>query len=233
MLPDSIDLCEAKAQLELCKGTNTLHLGRVVSVPFDEKRDILWVPEAKSYHPNALTVRAKAGHDGEILMEETYYSIGGGFVQSQAEVDAGPRPVDVEVDGSEGKVKPFEFTCADDLLRICKEEGMSFSEIALHNEQMLYGKSKEEVYQGLDEIWQVMSSCIHNGLNSTEETLPGKLNVKRRAPKLRRQVRRHEDIGPVGPCLWIDLIVELFVSMRSVWFAECGYGDTCLYLPVQ
>lgn len=183
--PDSIDLPYAQCLLRTCRDSKLLPLAQNVYVPFVEDTDIFWIPEAKQYHPNALTVRAKDRFTAETLLEETYYSIGGGFVQSQEEVDAGPKLPQVEPQSGR---EFYVFSCADDLLQICAEEGVSFSDIALRNEQVLYGKSKEEVYEGLDKIWDVMSSCIHSGLNSTQDTLPGSLKVKRRAPKLKKQV---------------------------------------------
>lgn len=42
----------------------------------------------------------------------------------------------------------------------------------------------EEVHDQLMRIWSVMDDCIRNGVSTTEEVLPGRVQLARRAPKL-------------------------------------------------
>jgi L-serine deaminase len=44
-------------------------------------------------------------------------------------------------------------------------------------------------------IWQVMDECIRTGVSTTERTLPGRLNLRRRAPMLYQRLMR----GCVAP----------------------------------
>lgn len=181
--PDTIDLEVAKGLLDQTRKDNKLLLGGFSPVSFSLEEDIIWKPHAKEYHPNALVLRALA-KDGNKVEEETYYSIGGGFIQSQTDIENG------NMNASKMRLDQeyLKFTCAADMLEICRENECNFSDIILYNEQAIYGKTREQIFSELDKIWDVMSSCIHNGLNSTHETLPGKLQVQRRAPRLKKQV---------------------------------------------
>ena len=59
--------------------------------------------------------------------------------------------------------------------------GGSIDRLVLANEEAW--RSREEVRAGLLEIWGVMEACVRRGFAATG-TLPGGLNVKRRAPQL-------------------------------------------------
>ncbi|MFH4180962.1 L-serine ammonia-lyase, partial [Acinetobacter baumannii] len=82
--------------------------------------------------------------DGAAVLEETYYSVGGGFIRR---------------DGEEARVttaeQPFPFRDAEELMALCDENGMTIAEIARANETVL--RSEEEVAAGLDAIWDAMS----------------------------------------------------------------------------
>lgn len=67
-------------------------------VPFDIARDIRFLPKERlPYHVNALTIRAwggspssgsvESGAPSSLLLERTYYSVGGGFVMVQTTED--------------------------------------------------------------------------------------------------------------------------------------------------
>ena len=67
---------------------------------------------------------------------------------------------------------------ATDLLAYCKNENKPISQIVLENE--LYLNSEEEINERLKQIWDVMLDSMYTGCH-TEGTLPGGLNVRRRA----------------------------------------------------
>jgi L-serine dehydratase len=125
-------------------------------------------------HPNALTLRAFSDR-GDLLSEETYYSVGGGFIRREGEET---------IPGSE-HVWPLPFATSAALLALCDEHSVSIDQIALANE--LSQHSEAEVTARLDAIWSTMDSSIHAGLNSTG-ILPGGLHVKRRAAELREHL---------------------------------------------
>ena len=131
-------------------------------------------------HPNAMTLSAFDATDA-VLSEETYYSVGGGFIRRDGEparVAAHPFPLD--------------FDNAAELLAACDERGLTIAEAARINEQAL--RSDEQIAAGLDAIWDAMTSCIEAGLRA-DGVLPGMLRVKRRAGAIRVQLEDAEATG--------------------------------------
>lgn len=93
---------------------------------------------------------------GTIMFQETYYSVGGGFVQTAAEL-ASDTPIAVQ----ENPI-PFPFKNAAEMLVMCAQSGKSIAEIKLDNE--LANISKVELSKGINKIWDVMNNCIEEGL---------------------------------------------------------------------
>lgn len=145
------------------------------------RADIAFAPRVRlPGHPNAMTLRALDA-TGAVIAEETYYSVGGGFIRRDGEepaVSAAPFP--------------FAFASAEELLAVCDEHGWSIAEVARHNEQAL--RSEAEVAEGLDRIWDAMAACVEAGLR-TDGVLPGMLKVKRRASAIRAQLDEAERGG--------------------------------------
>ncbi|MEH6721591.1 MAG: L-serine ammonia-lyase [Aurantimonas endophytica] len=128
-------------------------------------------------HPNALVLRAFDAAGG-LHLSETYYSVGGGFVLTERELAAaGLRGGDAAAD------RPYPFASAAEMLRMGALSGLRIAEMKRANE--MDGSIGEGLDAGLDRIWAVMDDCIHRGLR-TEGTLPGGLNVRRRAPAIHR-----------------------------------------------
>jgi len=149
-------------------------------VPF-AKSDIEFAPRTRlPGHPNAMTLTA-TGEDGDLVAEETYYSIGGGFIRR---------------DGEEAQVQahpfPLRFDSADELLALCDEAGITIAEAARRNEEAL--RPEAEVAAGLDAIWDAMAACVVAGLGA-DGTLPGMMRVKRRAGMIRAQLEAVEADG--------------------------------------
>lgn len=145
------------------------------------KDDIVFTPRTRlPGHPNAMTLQARDA-EGAVVLEQTYYSIGGGFIRREGE--------QARISAAE---QPYPYTDAASLLEICDENGLSIAEVARLNEMAL--RSEEEVAAGLDAIWDAMSACVDAGLH-TAGTLPGILKVKRRASDIREQLEAAESDG--------------------------------------
>jgi len=127
-------------------------------------------------HPNAMRFRLLKGEPD--LLSEVYYSVGGGFVLSEAELAAQGGPSEmVEV--------PFPFASAAQMLEMGRASGLSIAEMKRHNEALL--RPGTALDDGVTAVWQVMERCIDRGL-AAEGTLPGGLNVRRRAAGLRARL---------------------------------------------
>ncbi len=146
-----------------------------------EKDDIQFAPRTRlPGHPNAMTLTA-LGIDGNALAEQTYYSVGGGFIRREGE--------DAQV--AAGSL-PFGYTDAASLLALCDEHGFSIADVARENELAM--RSEEELAAGLDAIWDAMAGCVDAGLHA-DGVLPGILKVKRRAGMIREQLESVETEG--------------------------------------
>lgn len=141
------------------------------------ERDVAFIPEENiifnkkflEFHPNGMTFRATL-KDGSIK-SSSFYSIGGGFT--------------IKKERKSKKIKldkfakfPFPIEKGAELSAYCKAENKSISEIVLENEKTL--RSETEITEGLRAIWDVMLDSMYMG-SHTEGTLPGGLNVTRRA----------------------------------------------------
>ena len=125
-------------------------------------------------HPNGMTFVAR-GADGEIVHTETYFSVGGGFVMTEAEMTA-DRAAAGNLD------VPYPFATAAIMLEMGQRSGLGIAAMKRANE--LAGRNDVALDTGVAAIWEAMNRCIDRGL-ATEGQLPGGLRVRRRAAGLR------------------------------------------------
>ena len=169
--PETIRTDVKEARLaELRSGADVL-LGGDVPVTLRQEDMVLHPLTVLPTHPNGMTLTAFDA-DGQTLAEETYFSIGGGFVVTQAEADASAA-------GTAGEpTLGITFSSAEELLKLTETEGMSICEVMLAHETST--RSEAEVRERLLHIRDVMVECERNGISRTG-ILPGGLQVRRRA----------------------------------------------------
>ena len=196
--PDQVDPSSIEPRIAQLLASGQLPLGGRVSIAFDWSRDMLLLDENLPYHPNAMTLSAFAA-DGSLLHENTYYSVGGGFVVDAEQAASG------QLDQDHTQL-PYDFNSAEELLRLCKAHGLRVSELMMANEKAW--RSEAEIRSGLMRLWQAMRDCVEQGLQH-EGTLPGGLNVKRRAAKLHRSLQEMSKPNVIGSTLsgmeWVNL----------------------------
>ena len=172
--PATVDTDSTELRVAAIREHGKLTLGGHHVVAFAGQDDlVLHRRRSLPAHPNGMTFTAY-DHQGEVLRERTYYSVGGGFVVDETAVGADR----VVLDRTEVR-HPFD--TAGDLLEICSAEGLSISDVMMANE--LSWRTEEEVRSGLLNLWQVMADCVEAGCHH-EGVLPGGLQVVRRAPAL-------------------------------------------------
>lgn len=177
--PEGVDVDAVPDLLAAVRDAGRLHLGGGREVAFDPVEDIEFRrKEQLPGHPNGMRFLAYDA-EGEELLGAAYYSVGGGFVVNEQATGADRLKED-------DTPLPYPFTTAAELLALCQDTGMSISELMLANEQA-FGRTVAEVHTQLLEIWRTMRECVRHGVNS-EGTLPGGLNVARRAPGLYQQL---------------------------------------------
>ncbi|PRO69091.1 L-serine ammonia-lyase [Alteromonas gracilis] len=195
-LPDEIDVDTIESKLEEIRNSEKLCLNGEKLVRFPSKNAIVFHRrKTLPKHANALTFYAYA--QDELVKQQTYYSIGGGFIIKDEDFDA----TKAHAASLQASV-PFPFKTAEELLSLCKTNGLSISSLMLRNESTF--RPKHEVKQQLHNIWLVMKACIQRGIES-EGILPGGLKVVRRAPGLYRRLQTEHTNDPMQTMDWVNL----------------------------
>ncbi len=175
--PETLNPDTADADVAEVYSDKRLKLLGEQSVEFDPEADLIFDYDTPpTLHPNGMKLSAydKAG---KLLRSQTYFSTGGGFIASKQQLET-----PVEDDLIEASIDvPFPFGSAEELLTLCREEKKTIAEIIYANEDAM--RPREQTDEALDHISNVMMACIARGLEK-EGTLPGGLEVTRRAPKL-------------------------------------------------
>jgi L-serine dehydratase len=185
--PDSMDsrLQAIRAQRQLCL------LGER-AIAFDEPMQLLFLKQERlDFHSNGVRFTAFDAAGRELRSAE-YYSVGGGFV-----VEAGA-PVAA---ASAAVPLPYPFETAEQLLRLSREQGLELHELVFANE--IVRQNAAEVERQLDEIWSVMRACVERGFRQ-QGVLPGGLKVRRRAPRLYRQLTESGETQPLEVMDWVN-----------------------------
>jgi L-serine dehydratase len=170
--PVTCDTDRIHEQVAAIRAAGRIALGGSRRVPFRPETDLIFHSDTSlPFHPNGLTFTALLDDGAEV--SETYYSIGGGFVVQEGE----------QLDARRAVQLPLPIETAADLLRHCREHGLTIPEVVRRNE--LTWRSAEEISVRLSSIWRTMRECIFRGCR-TEGILPGSLGVVRRAAKISR-----------------------------------------------
>ncbi|GAA5146013.1 L-serine ammonia-lyase [Pseudonocardia eucalypti] len=165
--PESVDPDAMHQRVAVMRETGRVLVGGVAEVPLTrediEKHPLTVLPR----HPNGMRLIATAA-DGSTLLDETYYSVGGGFVVTESD------PVLVTAGGD----AKWAFGSAAELLLLTEQHGLSVSGVMLEHELTL--RTVDEVQARLLHIRDVMVACQLRGITQ-EGLLPGGLEVRRRA----------------------------------------------------
>ncbi len=196
-LPATIDPDKAEAAEAALHTDKMIHPEGLPPLRFDPATDLVfdYGPPLPG-HANGMILR---GFDaaGNLFMEETYYSIGGGFVMTSAELEAqnhgGPKAFHAE---KEAHGYPYPFGSAAEMLAMGQASGKSIAEMKWANEEA--GAPRAEVRARLDAIRATMDECIDRGLRM-EGVLPGGLSVKRRARAIHQQLLAERGANQAQP----------------------------------
>ena len=210
--PATIDPASIERTIAQIRSMKTLELAGERTVSFEEARDLLFrrdvmtPPGARMLHPNGLRCTAYDAA-GRELEQRTFFSIGGGFIREDTEetAHAGARPGEAAL--------PFPFHSAAELLQLADAHALTISELMLRNEcarrpDLRADEAAAQVEADVLRIWETMRDCMDRGM-ATEGTLPGGLNVRRRAKRLGEKLRTKEVEGqasdPLAPLDWLTV----------------------------
>ena len=127
-------------------------------------------------HPNTMTCALMAGD--KTLLEQEYYSVGGGFIEWK-----GYQPP------KKGAPK-YPYATMAEVLAHAKKDKLSLAQLAMANEIAVSGKSKEEIYAFLDKIMGAMKATVLTGLQAPMSVLPGPIKLKTKAHDIYERVQQ-------------------------------------------
>jgi L-serine dehydratase len=196
--PESIPVESIDTILAQVVASEQINLAASHFVAFP-KQDAIVYHRRKSLpaHANAMTLFAYSGN--ELLLEETYYSIGGGFIVEDCDFE---KEKNKALSLHENIDRPHVFSSADELISEATEKGFSISTIMMNNEKCL--NDEATIRAKLVEIWQAMRASVDRGIR-TEGILPGGLKVRRRAPALHRSLAVEKTNDPLAALDWVNL----------------------------
>ena len=181
--PDAVE--PLMAQLAETRHVEVDGLGRLA---FDPAEDlVLDFGEPLPGHANGMAFEALDA-SGEVLLRSVYYSIGGGFVASEAELEAARERKQGGLEEEKRSLGyPYPFGTSEEMLAMGRDSGLTIAAMKRANEEVHL--SRPELDERLDAIWAAMDGCIDRGLQM-EGRLPGGLNVKRRAKAIFERLER-------------------------------------------
>ena len=172
--PVTFDTTQLTPTIDWIKTSGKIKLQGKNEIAFDYNEDLLFLKrESLPFHPNALRISATYV-DGRTI-EETYYSVGGGFVVKEGEDTSKKSRIGLKYDVNDG----------DELLQNCMGAGLNISELVLENETAW--RSANETNAGIINIWDTMLDSVWRGCHASG-ILPGGLNVSRRAALMNKKL---------------------------------------------
>lgn len=199
--PETIPVADIDGIVQAIKTDKKIKLGNENWIDFEVENDIVFNKNFLPFHANGLTFTVYCAHKE---YQNTYYSIGGGFVVTEERTGAKKKTA----------IKcafPYPIQKADELLEYCKTEHKSISEIVYENEKSM--RSEEDINHELMRIWHTMLECIYIGCHS-EGILPGGLNVRRRAYDMHEGLKG--ELPYSNPQEWLETIRKTEVKFRQI-----------------
>jgi len=174
---------------------------------FDPETDL--VMDRKRPLPGHANGMEFSAFDGarRLLIRRIYYSIGGGFIASEAELAASKasgKPV--------GSKVPYPFASADEMLKMAARSGLSIAQMKRANEETVM--NREALDAKLDTVWAAMRNCIDRGI-SQDGILPGGLKVRRRAHAIHDKLNEEWKLNRHNPLLANDWLAVYAMAVNE------------------
>jgi L-serine dehydratase len=128
------------------------------------------------HHPNTLQLRMMNGTS--VLMEEEYYSVGGGFIHRKGET----------TEDLPARVPKYPYSSMSGLKQLLIDEQISLAELILRNEESVSGMDRTHIYHKIDAILRFMHEAVKRGLQAEGE-LPGTIKLNRKASSLYKKAQ--------------------------------------------
>ena len=148
---------------------------QVFQVKFGDKsidvslKDIIYDATKGDFkHPNTMTAKLMAGN--EVLLEQEYYSVGGGFIEWKGYTPPKKNP------------PKYPYATMKELRAHADNNKLTIAQVILANEMSIAGRSEAEVFAFVDKITNAMIATVKSGLNAPEDdVLPGPIKLHSKA----------------------------------------------------
>jgi L-serine dehydratase len=152
--------------------------------------DIVYdAPKGEFPHANTMTCKLMAGDT--VLLEQEYYSVGGGFIEWK-----GYTPP------KKGQPK-YPYSTMKEVLAHAQQNNLSIAQVAMANEVAVSGKSEAEINAFIDKITTAMVNIVKSGLSMPVGVLPGPIKLKTKAGEVYKRAmddtyERQRGVGVVS-----------------------------------
>ena len=131
-------------------------------------KDIIYdAPKGDFPHANTMTAKLMAGD--KVLLEQEYYSVGGGFIEWKGYTPPKKNP------------PKYPYETMAEVIAYTKRDNISIAQLAMANETSISGRSEAEINAFLDKIIGAMRATVKTGLAAPTATLPGPIKLKTKA----------------------------------------------------
>jgi L-serine dehydratase len=191
LTPDTLDPDSVEARLRAIHSDKRIQIPGIGETDFDPALHLIFDFEHElPRHTNGMRFVARDAA-GEVLAEDLYYSLGGGFIAKNDD----PEPL-----SQEGE-PPLPYNTSESLLQCAEDNKLTIAELIYRNETSW--RSEDEVNERIASLCQAMRDCVARGLR-TEGVLPGNMAVLRRAYKLSKQLSEDGQPSPLHALEWVN-----------------------------
>ena len=197
--PHTVDPETIADKIKAIADTGTLQILGKKKIAFSAKEHVHFLrTQTLPLHSNGMKLRAFAGTTS--LREETYYSYGGGFVMTEAQlIERKKAATEVAIASS----VPYAFSSAKELLHLCDINSCTIAQLVRANEKA--HRPQADIDGELLEIWGHMNASIDRGC-LREGTLPGGLKVRRRAAAIFKDLQKNPEQNLQDPLTTLDWV---------------------------
>jgi L-serine dehydratase len=150
-------------------------------IPVSLKDIIYDATKGEFRHPNTMTCKLLAGD--KVLLEQEYYSVGGGFIEWKGYTPPKKNP------------PKYPYERISQVLEYCKRDNISLAQLARANETAISGKTDAEIDAFLDKILGAMDATVKTGLAAPTSTLPGPIKLKTKAHDVYVSAQKQEGVA--------------------------------------
>jgi len=203
--PETYDADKAEAALEEIRRDKAIRHGDLGHLRFDPDRDLIFdYDHTLPGHANGMVLMATDAQ-GDVILRQVYYSVGGGFVLTEEELAAGK-------DTDDGPPVPYPFKSAAEMLEMARNSGKTIAGMKRANEVSRGGV--QNLASGTARIWEVMNACIERGLDA-RGILPGGLDIKRRAHDIHQALEAEYGMNLTAPHTINDWIAVYAMAVNE------------------